>query len=210
MRVYWQGEPMQKTLVAAGLGLLWLGTGPGAWAQTALGAAFTYQGRLTDGGSPASGTYDFQFILYDAAVGGAQQGPVVARDDVAVTNGLFTVSLDFGSVFAGSKRWLEIGVRPGASTGAYSTLSPRQELAPAPNAVFSAAVPWAGITGKPAGFADDVDNDTTYTAGAGLGLAGTVFSLADSGVTTAKLATGAVTSAVIADGTIALADLGQP
>jgi hypothetical protein len=42
-----------------------------------LGTAFTYQGRLTDAGSPGSGTYDFQFILYDSAVGGSQVGPVV-------------------------------------------------------------------------------------------------------------------------------------
>src|SRR5262245_16604195 len=121
-----------------------------AGAQTPLGTAFTYQGRLTDGGGPATGSYDLQLILFDAAAGGSQVGPILTRDDVAVTSGLFTVSLDFGTVFAGSKRWLEVGVRPGASTGAYSTLSPRQELTPSPNSVFSASVPWSGITGKPA------------------------------------------------------------
>jgi hypothetical protein len=98
-----------------------------------------------------------QFVLLDAPAGGAQVGPVLTRDDVAVANGLFTASLDFGSVFGGAKRWLEVRVRPGASTGAYTTLAPLQELAPAPNAVFSAITPWTGIAGKPAGFADDVD-----------------------------------------------------
>ena len=29
-----------------------------------MGTAFTYQGRLTDGGSPANGPYDFEFELY--------------------------------------------------------------------------------------------------------------------------------------------------
>jgi hypothetical protein len=53
-----------------------------------------------------------------------------------VTAGLFTVTLDFGPAFAGSKRFLEIGVRPGASTGAYAPLSPRQELTASPNALF--------------------------------------------------------------------------
>ena len=96
-----------------------------------LGTAFTYQGRLHDGGAPASGSFDFQLVLYDALVGGSQVGPIVTRDDVTVTNGLFTATLDFGAVFAGSKRFLEVGVRPGASTGAYTILSPRQELAPA-------------------------------------------------------------------------------
>src|SRR5262245_1994910 len=142
-------------------------------AQTPQGTAFTYQGRLSDGGGPATGTYDFQLTLFDAATAGAQVGPVVLRDDVPVTDGLFTVSLDFGAVFTGSKRWLQVGVRPGASTGAYSLLTPRQELTPSPSAVFSAAVPWNGITGKPPGFADDVDNDsggdiTAVNVGAGL------------------------------------------
>jgi hypothetical protein len=42
------------------------------------------------------------------------------------------------------------------------------------------------------------DNDTTYSAGAGLNLSGTTFSLADGGVTTAKLADAAVTGAKLA------------
>jgi trimeric autotransporter adhesin len=143
-----------------------------------LGTSFTYQGRLTDGGNPANGTFDFQFVLMDAAAGGSQVGPLLTRDDVTVTNGLFTVSLDFGAVFTGNKRWIDAGVRPGASSGAYTTLSPRQELMPSPNAAFSLTAPWAGVTGKPAGFADDVDNDsggdiTGVTAGTGLSGGGT-------------------------------------
>jgi hypothetical protein len=35
--------------------------------------AFTYQGRLQDGGAPANGSYDFQFTLWDALSGGTQQ-----------------------------------------------------------------------------------------------------------------------------------------
>ena len=149
---------------------------PAAALAQPLGTAFTYQGRLNDGGSPAQGTYDFQFILYDAVVGGAQVGPLLTRDDVAVSSGLFTLSLDFGAVFGASKRWLEIGVRPGASTGVYTPLAPRQELSAAPAALYSersALTPWTGITGVPAGFADGVDHDsggtvTSVTAGAGL------------------------------------------
>jgi hypothetical protein len=101
-----------------------------------LGTAFTYQGRLTDGGSPANGEYDFRFMLYDAASSGAQVGSAVMREDVTVTDGLFTVQLDFGSgAFTGEARYLEIGVRPGDSTGAYTDLSPRQPLTPAPYAL---------------------------------------------------------------------------
>lgn len=142
-----------------------------------LGTAFTYQGRLVENGTPATGAYDFQLRLFDAPAAGAPVGATVTRDDVAVADGLFTVSLDFGPVFTGSARWLEMAVRPGASTGAYTTLPARQELTPAPNALFGASAPWAGVTGKPAGFADDVDNDsggdiTAVTTGAASGLFG--------------------------------------
>jgi hypothetical protein len=130
-----------------------------AVAQTPLGTAFTYQGRLDDGGSPATGTYDVQLVLFDAASAGSQVGPTVTREDVVVANGLFTIPVDFGAVFGGSKRWLQVGVRPGSSTGAFVLLAPRQELTPSPNAAFSAAAPWTGVTGKPAGFADDADDD---------------------------------------------------
>ncbi len=138
-----------------------------------VGTAFTYQGRLTDAGNPADGAYDLQLALFDAASGGAQVGATLTRADVVVASGLFTVSLDFGAVFVGSKRWLELRVRPGASTGTYTTLDGRQELTPSPSAAFSSVTPWTGVSSKPAGFADDVDNDsggtvTGITAGAGL------------------------------------------
>ncbi len=38
-----------------------------AFAQT---TAFTYQGKLSDGATPANGNYDFQFKLYDTATVG--------------------------------------------------------------------------------------------------------------------------------------------
>jgi len=68
---------------------------------SALSTGFTYQGRLTDGGTPADGAYDFQFNLYAAAVGGAALTSPVTLEDVTVTDGLFTVQLDFGAVFEG-------------------------------------------------------------------------------------------------------------
>jgi hypothetical protein len=130
-----------------------------AHAQGPVGTAFTYQGRLEDAGLPANGAYDLQLALFDAATGGALAGPLLTREDVSVSSGLFTVALDFGTTFAGNARWLELRVRPGSSTGAFTTLGPRQPLTPSPYAVFSTGAPWTGVAGKPAGFADDVDND---------------------------------------------------
>jgi hypothetical protein len=112
----------------------------GALAQP-LGTGFTYQGRLTENNGAPTGTYDFQFRLFDAATGGNQLGPTGTVDDLQVTQGLFTTSLDFGAQFGGQRRWLQLEVRPGASTGAYTVLSPRQELMATPNAVFS-MFPW--------------------------------------------------------------------
>ncbi len=137
-------------------------------AQAVVGTGFTYQGRLTDGGSPASGQYDFQFKLYDVSGGGSPIG-AVSKGNVTVTEGLFTVKLDFGSVFDGTAFWLDTGVRPGSSSGAYTTLTPRQPLTPTPYALYALKAPWSGLANVPADL-NDGDDDTTYTAGTGLTL----------------------------------------
>src|SRR5262245_59004760 len=110
----------------------------GANAQT---TQFTYQGKLSDSGSPASGNYDFQFKLFDTlTVGtGVQQGTTITLAGVAVTSGIFTTQLDFGacvSCFTGAARFLEIAVKT-ASGSSYTTLSPRQQLMSTPYAVRS-------------------------------------------------------------------------
>src|SRR3954454_3284382 len=74
----------------------------------AQGTAFTYQGRLNAGASPANGSYDLTFALYNTASGGTQQGSTIANSAMLVSNGLFTVTLDFGNQFPGADRWLEI------------------------------------------------------------------------------------------------------
>ena len=47
----------------------------GPLAAQPLGTAFTYQGRLQDGGAPANGPYDFRFMLFDGPAAGSQVGP---------------------------------------------------------------------------------------------------------------------------------------
>lgn len=120
---------------------------PGSFALSALGDAFTFQGALDDGGSPANGEYDFRFILYDDGVGGAQVGPTVLSNDIQVSGGIFTASLNFGPVFQGDARWIEVQVRPGSSGGAYTTLSPRQPVSPTPYALYAKNIPLAGNGG---------------------------------------------------------------
>ena len=77
----------------------------------AQGTAFTYQGRLDHNGSPANGRYDFVFQVFDAVSGGASVGGSLSTNGIGVSNGLFTVALDFGSSpFIGARRWLRISV----------------------------------------------------------------------------------------------------
>ena len=92
----------------------------------AQGTAFTYQGVLNDEGAPASGTYDLQFSLFALPAGGAPIGLLLSTNDLAISNGLFAVTLDFGAgLFTGAARWLEIRVRPGDSSGAFTNVAPR-------------------------------------------------------------------------------------
>ena len=100
----------------------------------AQGTGFTYQGHLANGGNPVTGLYDFTNALYNASSGGAQVGSTITLTAVPVTNGLFTVLLDFDGVFNGTAYWLQIGVRSNG-VGSYVALSPRQQLTPTPYAV---------------------------------------------------------------------------
>src|SRR5205814_3797499 len=97
--------------------------------------AFSYHGRLTDGGSAANGSFQMQFKLFDSLSGGTQIGSTIADVPVTVNQGTFAVRLDFGSnALSGANRWVEIAVRHNSGES-YSTLSPREQLASSPYAV---------------------------------------------------------------------------
>jgi hypothetical protein len=88
------------------------------------------------------------------------------------------------------------------------------------------ATNWSNLPGIPAGFSDGIDNDTTYTAGAGLSLSSGAFAIAASGVQDSmiagmsaskligtvagsQIAANAIDSSKIADGSVATADIGD-
>lgn len=153
-------------------------------ARTAAGArasaAFTYQGRLEQDGQPVTASCDFEFSLWDDAQAGSQVGDIQAVSSLAVTGGLFSAALDFGpDAFNGPARFLQIAVRCPSGQGDFTLLSPRQALTAAPYAQYAHASDWSGLQNVPASFADGMDNDTLYSAGAGLVLAGAAFSLDD-------------------------------
>jgi len=153
-------------------------------------SAFTYQGQLTENGSPANGIFDIFTGLWDAPSGGAPVATAITNTAVAVSNGLFTATLNFGpGVFDGSDRWLEIGVTTNGG-GAFATLSPRQPLTSAPYAVraVNAASAASVAAGNIAGLIELTQLPTTIiTNGAsGVNISGT-FSGNGAGVTNVDL-----------------------
>jgi len=106
---------------------------------------FVFQGQLNEAGSPASGVYDLAFDIYNVETGGAAIAGTVVVDDIEVTNGNFTVELDFGDVFDGSSRWITINVRDGADTGPYTLLVPRAKVGSSPQASFASTAGSAAV-----------------------------------------------------------------
>ena len=133
-------KPMKTSIISSAArlrrllsaGAFALGLAATALAQ---GTAFTWQGRLSDAGQPANGLYDLSFVLYDAGSGGTALGTNTIPA-AAVTNGLFTTTLDFGAVFGGNSRWLEIAVRTNGS-GVFTAMNPRQQVTPTPQALYA-------------------------------------------------------------------------
>src|ERR1051326_8228680 len=123
--------------------------------------SFTYQGKLTDSGSQASGNYDFQFALFDNASGGAQVGVTQTVSTVTVSAGVFKVQLDFGAgAFPGADRWLEIRARS-SGAGSFTPLSPRQQITATPYAVRSlnaASADSVPVNAIPAGNGNYIQN----------------------------------------------------
>jgi len=133
-----EGNSIMKTLrtvLVAALALVIAGRVPAGGIP--LGTGFTYQGELKNGGTPANGLHDFVFWLCaDSAALQILDGATYF--DVPVTNGQFTVELNFGSpVFNGEERWLAIHVRTAGDPNGYMFLNPPQRISAAPYALFS-------------------------------------------------------------------------
>jgi hypothetical protein len=148
----------------------------------AQGTAFTYQGNLNDSGVPANRSYDLAFSLFSSDHGPGQLGDTVTNSAIGITNGVFTVLLDFGpGNFSGSDCWLEIGVRTNGGNE-FVILSPRQKITASPYAItaanLSGIVPGAGISGAYSN-AVTFDNPSNHFAGDGFGL----YNLNASGIT---------------------------
>jgi hypothetical protein len=134
--------PRGYTLIAhARVLLIIVGLATAVHPQT---TAFTYQGELNANGTLADGSFDLRFGLFPQLAGGTQIGGDQTVSAVPVSDGVFTVQLDFGSsAFPGANRFLEISVRP-AGTGSFTTLAPL--VMPGVNSLAGFAVVLPGIT----------------------------------------------------------------
>ncbi len=124
-----------RMLVVATIAALAVGGAQDVCSATPLGSGITYQGTFADNGVPADGIYDFEFALFTVDhAGSAVQ--TVTKADLLVSAGLINTVVDFGaSTYDGQAKWIEVHVRPGASSGSYTVLSPRQALTAAPYAM---------------------------------------------------------------------------
>ncbi len=117
-----------------------------------VGTAFTYGGRLLDSANanaPANGAYEFQFQLFNSFISGTAVGQPFATPPTAVTNGVFSVQVDFGAdAFApDEERWLEISARKAGAGLPFETFTSRQRLTPVPYALHAMSVP--GVSASP-------------------------------------------------------------
>lgn len=118
---------MKRVALIAPIALLWPLL---AGAQTPQSSLFTYQGQLQQQGQAVTGYRDLEFRLFDADSAGSQVGAPVIANDWPITDGLFTIDLDFPGAFSGEQRWLEISVDG-------QVLSPRQAVTAAPVAQYA-------------------------------------------------------------------------
>ncbi len=119
---------------------------PGLAPAAPLGTGFTYQGQLTQGGTPVEGVVTLRFSLWDAVgsgappTGGTMVGAVQTLTNVAVTGGVFSVALngngEFGALaFNGDARWLQVEVCGDTNCTSTTVLGPRQAITGTPYAL---------------------------------------------------------------------------
>jgi hypothetical protein len=176
--------PIRRHLLASALALAL------AVPVTAPAEPFTFQGFLEQSGAPLNGTANLAFKLFNSENGSNQVGSTITANAYPVLDGVFSIDLNFaGVMFQDEMRWLQVEVNG-------TPLGPRIEILPAPLAGstlalqgrrVSMSVPVTGQVLKWDGNQWAPQNDAsgaTYSAGNGLSLSGTTFSVdfAGSGV----------------------------
>ena len=173
-------------------------------ARPAAAAPITYTGQLLSGTNPVpNGHYDFQFGLYTAATGGSQVGSTLSVPGIVVTGGVFYAEPDFGAAAAGQTLYLQTAYRLTGGVS-YTTQTPRKLIPTTPYADYALVSGSANaLQGKPVSATAPTTGQTltwngslwtpasaaggAYSAGAGLALSGTTFSVPTHGIKSAMI-----------------------
>jgi len=108
-----------------------------AVATNAQANSFTFQNTLPSEITPATGAFEMEFRLFDAATDGAQIGATVTLAEVAVKDRAFAVGLDFGAAaFPCADRFVEISVRRW-SDEPFTVIATRPQILSVPYAIRS-------------------------------------------------------------------------
>jgi hypothetical protein len=190
---------MNISLIRLALSLLLFAALP----AVALDPGFPYQGRLYTNGVAATGVFDLQFQLFNAASGGVALRTATVADQ-SVTNGFFNTRVDFGaSVFDGTDFWMEVAVREGTSTGAFELLGARRPLLAVPHALHAATA--GNLTGNAAAQVAAVQSALVATNNA---LAAAVVAATNSAIANLLAGANTFTSSQTINGTLAAGALG--
>ncbi|HRJ42638.1 MAG: hypothetical protein KJZ86_03265 [Caldilineaceae bacterium] len=100
----------------------------------AIATTIPIQGSLRNSQGAVNGPCDLRFALYNASQGGERVGALLTQT-LTVTDGIFNTNADFGDVWDGNSRWLQIEVRCPSSSGSFVALSPRQPIQATPYAL---------------------------------------------------------------------------
>lgn len=103
-----------------------------AMSQSVTNSSFSYQGELTDNGSPANDDYDMIVSMLDG--NSTVVGTPSTHLNVVVENGLFNLDVFFSfAAFDGFENYFfEVSVRKSSVGGAYTVLSPLQTMQAVP------------------------------------------------------------------------------
>lgn len=180
----------------------------GAGHALAFGTAISFQGTLEDNGLPATGLYDLQFQV--KTTGGSNVGPLLTLEDQQVSNGVFTVQLDFGTgVFSGGDRRIALFVRAGSSVGSYTQMLPELPVSSSPYAQLATNAEIADIAYDTTDNAiDEVDINTGAVSERNIA-AGAVGAseIAAGAVGASEIAAGAVGASQIAAGAVGASEI---
>lgn len=161
----------------------------------AQGTAFTYQGRLNTASGPANGSYDLTFTLLNASASGSAVGGSITNTGASVSNGLFTVTLDFGGTpyLSGAPIWLEIAARTNGAASFSPPLTPRQAVLSTPYASYAYSVNASSLIGQ----VTDANLSATFNSPHAFNNPGSSFTGNGSGLTSLNAAS--LSSGIMAD-----------